>query len=199
MSGDATCDNNPGTLVSGAKGDRVFNLQKSLTKLGLMLVILTVYSEAKTEAAVKQFQASKGLQVDGKVGPNTQAALCSALQQIPPPIPPNPTPSTECDPAAQTIKKLSTGPLVTRLQNLLAERGFNPGAVDGIFGDNTESAVKQFQGANSLSADGVVGPNTWKALCASSPNPPPIPPIPPSPTPNAELCGDGMITILMVR
>ena len=35
MSGDATCDNNPGTLVSGAKGDRVFNLQKSLTKLGL--------------------------------------------------------------------------------------------------------------------------------------------------------------------
>ena len=32
-----------------------------------------------------------------------------------------------CDPAAQTIKKLSSGPLVTRLQNLLAERGFNPG------------------------------------------------------------------------
>ena len=35
MSGDATCDNNPGTLVSGAEGDRVFNLQKSFTKLGL--------------------------------------------------------------------------------------------------------------------------------------------------------------------
>ena len=130
-----------------------------------------VYS-GQTEGAVKQFQASKGLQVDGKVGPNTQAALCSALQEIPPPIPPNPTPSTECDPAAQTIKKLSTGPLVTRLQNLLAERGFNPGAVDGIFGDNTDSAVKQFQQANSLSVDGIVGPNTWKALCASSPNPP---------------------------
>ena len=47
MSGDATCDNNPGTLVSGAKGDRVFNLQKSLNKLGLILIILTVYSGLK--------------------------------------------------------------------------------------------------------------------------------------------------------
>ena len=91
--------------------------------------------------------------------------------------------------SSQTIKKLSTGPLVTRLQNLLAERGFNPGAADGVFGGNTEAAVKQFQVANSLSADGVVGPNTWKALCASSPNPLPIPPLP---TPNSELCGDGI-------
>ena len=103
------------------------------------------------------------------MGPNTQAALCSALQQIPPPIPPNPTPSTECDPSAQTIKKLSTGPLVTRLQNLLAERGFNPGAVDGVFGGNTETAVKQFQQANSLSADGIVGPEYMEStVCLKS-------------------------------
>ncbi len=189
---DATCDKNPAEIVNGEKGERVINLQKVLAKLGLDPGPIDGTFGAATEAAVKQFQASEGLQVDGKVGPNTQAALCSALQEIPPPIPPNPTPSTECDPAAQTIKKLSTGPLVTRLQNLLAERGFNPGAVDGIFGDNTDSAVKQFQQANSLSVDGIVGPNTWKALCASSPNPPPIPPIPPSPTPSAEVCGDGI-------
>ena len=78
---------------------------------------------------------------------------------------------------------------------MLAERGFNPGVVDGTFGDNTDSAVKQFQQANSLSVDGIVGPNTWKALCASSPNPPPPippPPVPPSPTPSAEVCGDGI-------
>ena len=99
-----------------------------------------------------------------------------------PPIPPNPTPSTECNPTAQTIKKLSSGPLVTRLQNLLAERGFNPGVADGIFGDNTEAAVKQFQQANNLAADGIVGPNTWQALCASAP----------PPTPAEEVCGDGL-------
>ena len=36
--------------------------------------------------------------------------------------------------------------------------------VDGIFGPNTESAVKGFQADNSLQQDGIVGPQTWRAL-----------------------------------
>lgn len=43
--------------------------------------------------------------------------------------------------------------------------------VDGIFGANTESAVRNFQQNNSLSVDGVVGNNTWQALLTLAPYP----------------------------
>ena len=35
---------------------------------------------------------------------------------------------------------------------------------DGIFGYNTERAVKNYQSARGLSADGIVGKNTWTRL-----------------------------------
>jgi lysozyme family protein len=52
---------------------------------------------------------------------------------------------------------------VQTLQYLLRDRG-HPVAVDGIFGPNTDSAVRAFQQEKNLSVDGVVGPNTWSAL-----------------------------------
>jgi peptidoglycan hydrolase-like protein with peptidoglycan-binding domain len=52
---------------------------------------------------------------------------------------------------------------VQTLQYLLRARGHTV-TVDGIFGPNTESAVRAFQQQNNLSVDGVVGPNTWSAL-----------------------------------
>lgn len=53
---------------------------------------------------------------------------------------------------------------VEELQQLLKWLGFDPGAVDGIFGPNTTKAVKAFQKAKGLSQDGIVGPNTFKKL-----------------------------------
>lgn len=58
----------------------------------------------------------------------------------------------------------STGDSVEALQILLNGLGYNCGKVDGDFGSNTEKAVKNFQKANQLTQDGVVGANTWKAL-----------------------------------
>jgi peptidoglycan hydrolase-like protein with peptidoglycan-binding domain len=52
---------------------------------------------------------------------------------------------------------------VRSLQQLVRARN-HPVAVDGIFGPNTESAVKAFQQSNSLAADGIVGPDTWPKL-----------------------------------
>lgn len=68
-----------------------------------------------------------------------------------------------------TIRRGSNGNFVTILQYLLNLYGFNL-STDGIFGANTENAVKQFQTNNNLAADGIVGRNTWTALLNLNPS-----------------------------
>ena len=57
----------------------------------------------------------------------------------------------------------SQGSSVTELQKLLNNNGYNLN-VDGIFGSNTQAAVKDYQQKNGLAVDGIVGTNTWGAL-----------------------------------
>ena len=57
----------------------------------------------------------------------------------------------------------SQGSSVTELQKLLNNNGYNL-TVDGIFGSNTQAAVKDYQQKNGLAVDGIVGTNTWGAL-----------------------------------
>ena len=66
--------------------------------------------------------------------------------------------------APPTLRLDSRGAAVTTLQNKLKAAGFNPGAADGHFGPKTLAAVKAFQQARGLTADGVVGPKTWNKL-----------------------------------
>jgi hypothetical protein len=53
---------------------------------------------------------------------------------------------------------------VAHLQQMLVDRGYDPGPVDGDFGPRTDAAVRQYQFDNGLAADGVVGPMTWAVL-----------------------------------
>lgn len=63
----------------------------------------------------------------------------------------------------QTVRRGSRGPAVRYLQERLGRHGYTV-SVDGDFGPGTLAAVKQFQAAQGLKADGIVGPQTWDAL-----------------------------------
>ncbi len=58
----------------------------------------------------------------------------------------------------------SSGPDVSNVQSRLRDWGYYSGPVDGVFGNDTAAAVRDFQSRNGLGADGVVGPSTWAAL-----------------------------------
>ncbi|MEU9608683.1 peptidoglycan-binding protein [Streptomyces sp. NPDC048057] len=57
-----------------------------------------------------------------------------------------------------------SGPHVVEAQCQLKRHGFDPGVVDGLYGPGAKAAVKEFQTARKLVADGIVGPDTWAEL-----------------------------------
>lgn len=75
---------------------------------------------------------------------------------------PTPTPSK----THPTVRKGSKGAAVKELQQLLLKKGYKlpKYGADGSFGNETLTAVKQFQKDNGLVVDGIVGPKTWNKL-----------------------------------
>lgn len=69
---------------------------------------------------------------------------------------------------AATYRQGSTGEQVRIIQTKLKNWGYYDGAADGIFGSGTAEAVRYFQRKNGLTADGIVGPATLKALGMST-------------------------------
>lgn len=63
-----------------------------------------------------------------------------------------------------TLKKGASGNITKLLQEKLVKLGYSTNGVDGIFGSGTYSAVREFQKTRGLSADGIVGQNTWRKL-----------------------------------
>lgn len=64
----------------------------------------------------------------------------------------------------QTLRDGMNHSDVSELQELLNEKGHDAGSLDGIFGPNTESAVKSLQSSEGLSVDGIAGNNTFDAM-----------------------------------
>ena len=62
------------------------------------------------------------------------------------------------------MRRGDTGDEIKELQRQLRLAGQDTGPLDGIFGPKTEAAVKAFQEAEGLAADGIVGPNTAGAI-----------------------------------
>ncbi len=69
---------------------------------------------------------------------------------------------------AAVYQQGSTGTVVKTIQQKLKNWGYYTGAVDGIYGSKTVSAVKYFQRKNNLAVDGKAGPKTLAAMGISS-------------------------------
>lgn len=95
-------------------------------------------------------------------------ALCAGEGRPPVvPEPPHPAPHLppppDVPPFPGEMARGAQGDGVAQLQGRLAERRWAL-AVDGDFGARTEEVVRSFQAEKSLAADGIVGPQTWRAL-----------------------------------
>ena len=136
----------PATIKLGDTGDDVKRLQRVFARektLGPDSVDGVFGPE--TDVAVKDFQQSNGLTVDGVVGPVTWSHI---------------HPYREASPALQAG---SLGPVVAMLQKVL-KTGFGyTGAIDGVFGPVTGTAVRQFQTNAALPVTGVMDERTWMA------------------------------------
>lgn len=80
---------------------------------------------------------------------------------VPPPAPPPQTPPA--DAGEPVLKQGDHGLAVEQVQTDLNTHGAHL-ATDGVFGPLTHEAVVEFQQANGLTVDGIVGPHTWAAL-----------------------------------
>lgn len=86
---------------------------------------------------------------------STVVLLATSYQSTHPPIPPY----------TETLSKMgSSGDEVRTIQERLKERGLYNGTIDGVYGAETEEAVKRFQKQQSLVQDGIAGPATLKKL-----------------------------------
>jgi N-acetylmuramoyl-L-alanine amidase len=102
-----------------------------------------VFGEA-TEQVLRDFQRSRGLRVDGVCDPSTWAAVVESGYAL-------------GDRLLYRRSPMMRGDDVASLQQRLSALGFDPGRVDGIFGDQTRSALEDFQRNAGLVVDGCCG------------------------------------------
>jgi len=140
----------PWPLVrQGDQEHPVQTLQYLLRARGRNLAVDGIFGVG-TDAAVRAFQQQKALTADGIVGPVTWSALIVTVQQ-----------GSQGDAVRGVQEEF-------QFRNLSGDPSKGP-AIDGIFGSQTDAAVRGFQQAlhvdiASVTVDGVVGPVTWQAL-----------------------------------
>lgn len=146
-------------LRRGEGGPAVAEVRSTLTGLGLLPSTNgsgDLFDES-VEHAVRAFQQQRGLITDGIVGPATYGALRDATYQL------------GARPLAYLVSAPVSGDDVLTLQERLLELGYDAGRPNGVFGAQTEAALRNFQRDYGLNVDGICGPQTLRALRQLSP------------------------------
>lgn len=143
----------------GDSGPAVAEIRGKLAGLGLLesdversVPDLHAHFDQDCDRAVREFQQQRGLTVDGIVGSATYGALEEARWRLGDRI------------LSYRPTHLMVGDDVAGLQRRLVELGFDAGRADGVFGEHTAGAVRDFQYNVGVRADGTCGPGTFKAL-----------------------------------
>lgn len=140
------------TCRLGDSGDVVAEVRSRLARLGLLTDGDGDAFDPDVDRAVRQFQQERGITVDGVVGPQTYRRLEEARWRL-------------GDRVLQFLPgHAMVGDDVLALQERLIGLGFSSGRADGIFGRNTDHAVREFQLNTGLRTDGTAGPETFRAL-----------------------------------
>ena len=144
-------------LVRGDRGSAVTRLQSRLAALGYYSGSLDGIYGSATQSAVRRFQSRNGIYATGEADVNTQTVLFGSGA-----IANN---SSGSSIGYVYLHYGSKGAAVTRLQQALKGEGYyRTGYVDGIYGDLTYAAVKEFQRDHGLAVDGIAGRKTQNAL-----------------------------------
>ena len=153
-------------LYYGDSGYSVKQVQNALAHKGYFHARSTGYFGPITKKAVKNFQYSYGLKVDGIVGPATASALGVSCNCY-----------TSHKKHHYSYKKANhykkshgylskgdRGHKVVKLQDTLAYYGYFHARSTGYYGKITKHAVKAFQHDYGLAVDGIAGPRTLAAM-----------------------------------
>ena len=143
-------------LRRGDTGPAVADVRERLVRLGLLAASPESGADAEFDddvaQAVRAFQQSRGIPVDGVVGPQTFRHLEEARWGLGDRV------------LAFTPGHLIAGDDVLDLQRRLTHMGFDCGRPDGIFGPLTDSSLREFQRNVGVEADGIFGFTTYWAL-----------------------------------
>jgi peptidoglycan hydrolase-like protein with peptidoglycan-binding domain len=140
--------------ASAVTNPQIPGLQVALAAKGLYRGPIDGIAGPLTAAAVRDFQRSSGLTVDGLAGPRTRRALGRLGRPLF---------------GSRTLSRRAIGWDVSVLQFLLVRRGAPAPRLNGNFGARTQASVLAFQRRAGLPQDGVVGPLTRAALLGVKP------------------------------
>ena len=144
------------TLRYGMCGEGVVQLQQSLIEKGFLKGEADGVFGYKTEKAIRAFQKSNNLKIDGIAGECTQAVLYNRKSE---------TGSTGY--FSGDYRKIISESDIDRiklLQKALIKLNYLKGSADGIYGSMTENAVLSFQSEHRLREDGIAGRKTLAAI-----------------------------------
>jgi peptidoglycan hydrolase-like protein with peptidoglycan-binding domain len=146
-----------GILKRGDKGAGVAAIQKQLFDLKYEGVTVDGDFGATTEKLIKQFQQEHGLVITGVVDAIVEGALQAELNK--------PKVADTKLTTGVYLKKGNSGAAVVALQKALNRNGARPLLTeDGVFGTDTVVALKAYQTSKGITADGIAGPESFKAL-----------------------------------